>query len=50
LTPVGVGAFPLGPVAIAVMPPSNQVSPRRPELAATPTIGSSLASAGLVRR
>jgi len=28
-----------GPVAIAVMPPSNHVRPRRLELAATPTIG-----------
>jgi len=39
LIALGVGAFPLGPVAIAVILSSNHVNPRGLELAAALAIG-----------
>ena len=50
MTPVGVATFALGPVAIAVILPSNHVSPRGLELAAAPAVGWSFAVVGVVRR
>lgn len=50
LLALGVGAFALGLITIAVILPSNHVSPRGLELAATLAIGWSFAAVGLVRR
>jgi len=50
LIALGAGAFARGLIAIAAILPSDHVSPRGLELAATPMIGYSVASAGLVRR
>jgi len=49
LIALGAGTFARGLIAIAAILPSDHVSPRGLELAATPMIGYSVASAGLVR-
>ena len=50
LIAVGVGAFALGLIAVAVTVPSNHVRPRGLELAGTLAIGWSFAGVGVVRR
>jgi len=49
LVGLGVGAFALGLIAIAVILPSNHQSRRALELAAAPAIGWSFAGVGMVR-